>query len=87
MNRLAVLVVSFVLSLSAAGCGDPCQDAFDKVKSCVASMNCGAYPTTSQAFCSNLQSAFAASDKADSCENTDKILSCDLDPSNFCACR
>jgi hypothetical protein len=78
----------FGLSLFAVGCGNPCQEAFEKVKGCWSTVDCSKYPQVQQSQCSALRAAFVSSSNPSSCNgDPQQILDCSLDNTKLCTCR
>jgi hypothetical protein len=81
---------SFLLaiSLSVVGCGEsPCQQAFDKIKDCFASVDCTKYPAAQQPVCNAEKTAFTQASSPSDCNNPNAILDCTLDPQKLCGCK
>jgi hypothetical protein len=88
MKRMVLWATAYLsLGFAIAGCGNPCQDAFDKVKSCWSSVNCSGYPADQQSTCQQAKSIWTSATEPNQCNNPDAILECNLDPQNFCNCK
>ncbi len=100
MNRVVVTAL-LGLCIGAAACSkDVCEEAYEKVQDCVASMDCDALGPALSGSCQKTKKEYALSytiylgacPGSCSCEGAEqekweRINNCSLEPSNLCKCR